>query len=445
MSFSAAQLRAALDAHVPPGAVGLVVGLSGGGDSAALLAAMSALGGDFRALPLRAVHIDHGLQSAAVQFRDACAALCNDFHVPLSIVSVRVQAQAGDSIEEAARDARYAALAAQLHPNECLLTAHHRKDQAETLLLQALRGAGVRGMSAMPYCRVLGQGWHVRPLLGASQSELLQLAATPAHLISADPMNDDMRFDRSYLRRQIWPALESRWPGAQIALSRTAGHMAEAQALLDDVAAADLARLRDGEALSVPGLRALSSARCMNAVRFWLGEAHVEPPSMARLSEALRQIFDAQIDQLPCIVWGDRALRRYRQRLLLTEASPPRLQARPWLHPLESGVELAPNLGVLAFVAQSGGIVPGALPDALMVRARAGGETLKPGRAAKTQSLQHLFQSQGVLPWMRDALPLVFAGDALIAVGDLWVDARWCAAPDAPGFALQWHNAPIYS
>ena len=443
-SFSADCLRAILDAHAPAGATGLVVALSGGSDSAALLAAAGALGAGFRGLPLRAVHVDHGLQAAAASFRESCAALCAGLNIPLAVISIVVETPPGASIEEAARDARYAALAAALRPGECLLTAHHREDQAETLLLQALRGAGLKGMSAMPLCRPLGSGWHLRPLLDVPQSELLAFGAPTRCGSAIDPMNENSRFDRGYLRRQVWPLIESRWPGAAATLGRTAQHAAEAQELLDRAAAADVGRLRDGDALSVPGLRAMSCPERLNALRYWLRAAGVEPPSAARLNEALRQIFEAEADHLPSIVWGGYALRRYRQRVFLTDAHPPRLEgARRWRAAPDARVDLGPGLGALRWTVQAGGIDAQRLPETLTVRRRDGGETLKPGMKARTQSVQHLCQSQGVLPWMRDALPLVFAGDALIAVADLWVDARWFAAPLERGFAVVWEGAPI--
>jgi tRNA(Ile)-lysidine synthase len=444
MSFSAASLYAALESSIPCGASGIAVALSGGADSAALLAAMAAPAQRFRALPLRAVHIDHGLQAAASTFREACTTLCEHLGVPLNIICVDVQTEAGQSIEATARDARYAALAAQLEPRECLLTAHHRQDQAETLLLQALRGAGIKGMSAMPICRVLGAGWHVRPVLDVAHADLLRFGEHLGDYKSIDPMNEDMRFDRTYLRKAIWPLIETRWPGAAIALSRAARHMAEAQELLAVAGAADVARVRDGDALSVPGLRALSRARRINAVRVWLNEANVEAPSTARLGEALRQMFGAHSDQQPAIVWGDKALRRYRQRLFLTQADSPRLEeARHWATALGSTIALGANLGNLTWSAQTGGIAIQALPPVVMVRRREGGETLKPAPLAKTQTVQHLCQSLGVLPWMRDALPLVFAGNELIAVADLWVDARWRSPKDMPGLRVAWSNAPV--
>jgi tRNA(Ile)-lysidine synthase len=445
MSFSAASLRAVLDAHTPAGATGLVVALSGGADSASLLAAAAALGASFRGLRWRAVHIDHGLQTAAASFRESCAALCKVLNIPLTVIPITVQTPPGASLEAAARDARYAALEEELKAGECLLTAHHREDQAETLLLQALRGAGLKGMSAMPICRPLGRGWHLRPLLDVPQSELLRaFGASSSGVSMIDPMNEDLRFDRGYLRRQVWPLIESRWPGAAATLARTARHLSEAQELLDRAAAADVERLRDGAALSVPGLRSLRSRERINALRFWLCDANVEPPSTARLNEALRQVLEADVDHLPAIVWGDHALRRYRQRVYLTDAYPPRLEGtRRWRVAPDSRVDLGPNSGALRWTTQIGGIDAQRVPEAVIVRRRDGGEALRPGAASKTQSVQHLCQSQGVLPWMRDALPLVFADDALIAVADLWLDARWCVAPLEPGLGVVWEGAPI--
>jgi tRNA(Ile)-lysidine synthase len=299
-------------------------------------------------------------------------------------------------------------------------------------------------MSAMPMCRPLGLGWHLRPLLNVSQGELLAFGAATGGVAVIDPMNENLRFDRGYLRRRVWPLIEARWPGAAATLARTAQHVAEAQELLDRAAAADVERLRDGDALSVPGLRALSSPERINALRLWLRDADIEAPSTARLSEALRQIFEAEADHLPAIVWGDYALRRYRQRVFLTDAHPPRLEgARRWRAAPDSRVDLGPNAGSLRWAAQIGGIDPQRLPETVIVRRRDGGETLKPGVRAKTQSVQHLCQSHGVLPWLRDALPLVFANDTLIAVADLWLDARWCVAQAKPGLAVVWEGGPI--
>jgi tRNA(Ile)-lysidine synthase len=422
----------------------LVIALSGGADSAGLLMAAAGLGDSLRGLRLRAVHVDHGMQAAAASFREACAALCTALHIPLTVIAVAVEAPPGASLEAAAREARYAAFAAELQPGECLLTAHHAEDQAETLLLQALRGAGVKGLAAMPRCRALGRGWHLRPLLEVPQAALLAFAARAGGTAVLDPMNQDLRFDRSYLRGQVWPLIETRWPGSAAALTRTARHAAEAQEMLDAAAAFQVGRLRDCDALSVTGLRALKPNERINVLRYWLCESAVEPPSTARLTEALRQILDAQDDHMPAIPWGEVALRRYRQRIFITAAEQPQLDGlRRWRVADDARVELGPHLGSLHWTAQVGGLDPKQLPEFLTVRRRGGGETIRPSAHAKTQTVQHLCQAQGVLPWMRDALPLVFADEDLIAVADLWQETSRCAADGAPGFAIRWENPPI--
>jgi tRNA(Ile)-lysidine synthase len=444
VNFSADSLRAVLEAHTPRGATGFVVALSGGADSACLLTALKALSpGPCGDLPVRALHIDHGLQPAAGDFRAACEALCRRLRVPLTTVSVTVARAEGVSLEAAARDARYAGLERQLEAGECLLTAHHALDQAETVLLQLLRGAGLKGLAAMPQCRPWHCGWHLRPLLEVSQHDLLEFGRDAGVVAVQDPMNLDQRFDRAYLRERLWPLIAARWPGAALALSRSARHAAEAQTLLDRSAERALAPLRDGGSLSVAGLRSLGAAEQRNAVRYWIAEHAVPPPSTARLAEALRQFGAADADHLPAVRWGEHALRRYGGRLFLTAAHPPCIgDSREWAVTAEATLELGGGLGRLHWSPQAGGLDAARLPHTLHVRRRRGGERLRPQPSARTTSLKHLCQSLGVLPWMRDALPLLYAGDELIAAGDLWQDARWCVAAGEPGLGVVWQDAP---
>ena len=445
MAFSATALLGVLKTHTPITAKGFVVALSGGEDSACLLTALVQPGSrPFRDLPVRAIHVDHGLSPAAADFQRACEELCRSLAVPLTVVAVSVDSGRGVSIEAAARDARYAVLAQDLKMGECLLTAHHADDQAETLLLQLLRGAGLKGMAAMPFRRTWAGGWHLRPLLHFAKRDLRLFGVDAGVTAARDPMNDDTRFDRAYLRRHLWPVIEARWPGATIAVSRAAGHVAQAQGLLERAAARAIDLLRDGDALSVAGLRALSSPEQVNTLRHWIASHAAPPPSTARLTEAVRQMIEADDDHLPAVIWGAHALRRYRNRLFLTPASPPVLKEHcEWPVAGDSNLDLGGELGVLHWLPQQGGLDASRLPDTLVVRRRHGGETLRVRRRGRTQSLQHLCQSLGVLPWMRDALPLVYAGHDLIAVGDLWLDARWCVAAGAPGFGCTWRGAPI--
>lgn len=450
MRFSAELLWAVLEDNLPPGATGLLAGLSGGRDSSCLLAALalprpleagSARGA--RALPLRAVHVDHGLQAESSAMRDAGAALCRRLEVPLEVLQVEVATGGGVSIEAAARSARYRALAGILKPGECLLTAHHALDQAETLLLQLLRGAGLKGLSAMPVRRPFARGWHLRPLLEVVPADLHRLGKALAVEAVDDPMNRDTRFDRAYLRRTVWPGIERRWPAAAASLARAAQHLGEAQASLEASARRAVERLSDGAALSVPGLRALPNRERLHVVRHWLTDAAVEPPSTARLDEALRQVLTAQADHEPAVQWGGHVLRRYRDRLFLTASVLPAMgEPLEWATCSGSRVELGAGLGALRWAERAGGLDPARLPASVRVCRRRGGETLKAAPRARTRSVQHLCQAMGVLPWLRDALPMIYAGDTLVAVGDLWQDARSSVAPDSVGLGCVWEDAP---
>ena len=450
MAFSAELLGTVLEDILPPGATGLLAALSGGTDSACLLAALAQRRlspgpgvAAARSLPLRAIHVDHGLQAASGAMRDAGESLCRRLDVPLEVLRVEVRIEGGASLEAAAREARYAAIAGVLAPGECLLTAHHALDQAETLLLQLLRGAGVKGLSAMPVFRSFARGWHLRPLLDVPRDELHLFGR--AHGIEGieDPMNRDRRFDRAYLRREVWPSIERRWPAAATALARAAQHLGAAQASLEASTLRVIERLRDGDALSVAGLRALPARARLHVVRHWLGAAGVEPPSTARLGEALRQTLTAQADHGPEVKWGEHALRRYRDRLFLTPQRSPAI-GEPLDFPLSEGVrvELGAGLGALRWAAQPGGLDPSGVAQRVCVRRRRGGETLKTGPRARTQTVQHLCQAVGVLPWLRDALPMIYAGDSLIAIGDLWQDARFSVDLDRMGLGCVWENAP---
>jgi tRNA(Ile)-lysidine synthase len=439
MKFGAAELDSVLGEHLPPTVTALVVGVSGGADSACLLSALAEL----PRRPLRAVHVDHGLQAASAALRASSIALCRRLEVPLTVIEVTVET-AGESLEARAREARYRAFALNLAPGECLLTAHHAEDQAETLLLQLLRGTGIKGLCSMPVRRPLAGGWHLRPLLEVARRDLM--AYGKAHGIEAheDPMNRDPRFDRAFLRTEIWPAIIERWPGAAAALGRAARHAADAQRLLEQAADAALFYLRDGAALSVTGLRALPGIEQVNVLRRWITESGiVPPPSSARLTEGLRQALTAHADHVPAVAWGEHALRRYRERLFLTPATVPALVSRrEWPMRSQPRLELGGGLGTLCWAPRLGGLDASRLPASLSVRRRIGGESLKLGADARTQSVQHLCQAMGVLPWMRDALPMIYAGDSLIAIGDLWRDARWAVPSDGMGFDCVWEGRP---
>lgn len=259
------------------------IAFSGGLDSTVLLHLLVTLSQRQPLPPLSALHVHHGLQAVAEAWPDHCRSVCAALGVPLDVVAVQVRP--GPSVERAAREARYAAFVAAIHRNEVLLTAQHRDDQAETLLFRLLRGAGVKGLAAMPAQRPLGQGHLLRPLLDVPRAELEAYARQHGLSWIEDPSNDDHRYARNYLRQRVFPVLAKQWPQASTTLARSAAHMGEAQGLLDDLAQIDLAQAATPgafdwlglQSLALAPLRALSPARQRNALSHWLAPMTLLP------------------------------------------------------------------------------------------------------------------------------------------------------------------------
>lgn len=333
--------------------VSLCVALSGGVDSVTLLAALSRLAGSrgpararsgvadahtragardrddariradaqrgvssaarrLSASSLRAIHVHHGLHPNADKWSTHCSKLASTLGVALDVIKVRVPRLRGGSLEAAARDARYAALAAALRPGEVLLTAHHQDDQLETVLLQLLRGAGIAGLAAMPDVAPFGAGGRlVRPLLTRSRLDLEEWARAHDLAWLDDDTNTDERFDRNYLRHAVLPVIRERWPGAGAAVSRTSRHAAEARRLLDTLALADVERASIGTALSVQRLRLLDTDRRRNALRYWISRAGFTVPDTRRLDELAGPLLNARPDANPEVRWNTTVVERH--------------------------------------------------------------------------------------------------------------------------------------
>lgn len=439
MAFSTAGLAKALDT-LDPGWRGerLLVAVSGGLDSTVLLHALHALARE-SGTGVRAVHVDHGLQPASTVWATSTAAECRRLGVPFACIALALTPARGESIEAAARDARYAALASTLADDERLLTAQHRDDQLETVLIQLLRGAGLAGLSAMPGRTPLGRGLHLRPLLGFDRAELEAYARGQALATNEDPMNADPRFDRAWLRRRILPALRERWPSAATTVARSSGHIAEAARLLEEVAASDAEGAVDAGRLSVDALARLTRERRSNLLRWWIRGQGLRAPPAARLGQGLDDLLRARPDGAPCLAWDGGEIRRYRGRLyaLASTASPPTPDARDDGH-----WNLGPGLGRFGLVAGSSGGLSAGLAAGAVVRFRSGGESLKPHPGRPRKRLTDLCQEAGVVPWMRDRLPLVIVGDRLAAVGDLWIDAAFAAGAGQPALKPVWTGRP---
>jgi tRNA(Ile)-lysidine synthase len=415
-----------------------VVAFSGGLDSSVLLHALVSLRGE-PGIPIIAIHIDHGLQEDSGTWSSHCKETAEKLGVDYRCRSVMVQLESGKGPEASARDARYSALHAELEHDDWLLSAHHREDQAETLLLNLVRGSGPAGIAGIGAIRRFGPGWLARPLLAIDRAALLDYAESEGLQWLDDPSNADRRFDRNFLRHEVLPRLRSRWPDISARLQRSAQHAGEASQLLSELAEIDLELLGGcPERLPIAGLLKLPVARQRNLLRYALRCLGLSTPTAMQLSRVQNEVIPARKDAQPLVSWPGASVRRYRDGLyLLPEKlieSPQPIAASPGDVPLGAG------LGVLQFAPGAAhGLSERLLDRQLQVRFRQGGEQFQPEGQAHTRKLKKLLQQEGVVPWMRDRLPLVYAGDELVAVGDLWLAA---GAVSEPGVAVRWKDRP---
>jgi tRNA(Ile)-lysidine synthase len=378
---------------------------------------------------LRLLHVDHGLQTASREWSRHCARMARGWRVPFVSIRARIERQPGESPEAAAREARYEVLASAMQPGEVLVTAQHRDDQVETLLLQLFRGAGASGLAGMPGMAVFGPGFIARPLLAVSRADIEATARSASLRWVEDPSNADTRYSRNFVRQRLMPMIREHWPGADKALARSAMHLGEAASLLNERAEHDLAGLADGAGLSVSGLRALPMARRRNALRSYIARAGVEMPETSRLKEMSGPLLDARADAQPEVRWADARLVRSGGRLELKKSHEVASEfiAKSWCWHDDRRLILH-NASALELVDDEAGPIDLALlPSTLELRSRSGGERLRLSKTARTQTLKAILQSAKIPVSERARLPLLFVGDRLIAVADRWIDASIAA------------------
>ena len=401
----------------------LLVALSGGVDSVVLLS-LAADSCARNQCSVRAIYIDHGLQEQSSQWSKFCAAFCSGLDVQFESVQVTVDLKAGLSPEAAARDARYDALRDNLHAGEYLCTAHHADDQAETMLLQMFRGAGVRGLASMPELREFGSGYLLRPLLQCTRAEILSYANDHELRWCEDPSNSDMRYDRNYVRRDLLPSTEQRWPQVISSISRSASHCAEALELLHDLAKLDFAdSCVDSSAagagvavqLSVTHLQTLSEVRQKNLLRFWVSQQGFQTPSTTQLHQILHDLVSASEAGLGRINFGGAQIARYQQALFIGERDS--FEPLPdfeyhWddtstplvITELNWCLDISARQNLNAYAGQK-----------LLVRNRRGGERWRPD-SGHSVLVKSLLQNRRIPPWQRSRLVFVFSDSELVDI-----------------------------
>lgn len=415
----------------------LCVGLSGGVDSVVLMDTLDRLRAEFQ-LVLSAVHVNHQISPHAGEWQAFCEELCKTRGIGLTSSRVSV-VDDGSGIEASARALRHQAYAAI----DCdfIALAHHLDDQAETFLLQLLRGAGSKGLAGMPVFRPRRDGMAavLRPLLAIRREEIESHARARALDWVDDESNADSRFDRNFLRNEILPLLRSRFPGYRETLARAGRNLAD-----DLILAADLAVLDgggpDSGSVSVELLRRLSDARALNVLRHLFSRRNLPMPQRSMLEEALRQSREARPDAEMRVDFGGHALRCYRGNVELVNEKPEPaagwrarwdgmqvLQLPDGMGSLHSRSTVGTGIAARHFAGQ----------DAI-VRGRSGGEAMRPGQRGSNRSLKNLLQENAVPPWERARMPLLFFGERLAWVPGIGVAAEFRAATGEPGIEPLW-------
>ena len=414
------------------------VGLSGGRDSVALLRALVDARAAGLPVELSALHVNHGLSSQADRWSLFCTDLCNTLDVPLRCEAVVVSGIAADGLEAAARRARYAVF--DTCAADWLALAHHRDDQAETLLLNLLRGAGVDGLAAMPEERALNAATClVRPFLDTSREEIEAWVTARKLQWVEDDSNADTRLRRNFLRTEVLPLLATTFPDPAAALARAASHAGETAALADQLAVADAAAgsVKDGTLLLSP-FNTLPLPRRTNLLRHFLRQHALRMPDSRYLAEIVRQLADVSPASAPVFSLDGAVLKVSRLRLRVCTTALPTLEPVHW----QGEASLPWAGGELHFAeAEGSGLSQRLLQGkVLTLRPRQGGEHLQPDSRRPRRALKKLLQ-EGQLPsWERERLPLLWCGDDLAWVAGIGYEARFAAQPGEAGLSIFWER-----
>ena len=431
-----AAVGAALAQHAAIGAR-IAIALSGGRDSVALFDAVVNLAAT-RNLAITAIHIHHGLSPHADAWARFCAELCAARTVPLIERRVDVARGARKSLEAEARRSRYAALSAAAISAgvRAILLAHHQDDQAETVLLQLLRGAGPHGLAAMPIARTDATGivW-LRPLLDVPRAVIDAYIHARGLPFVDDDSNADTRYARNALRERVVPALASVVSGYPATVARSARLTAEAAVLIDDLAAIDAENACDGITLSRDALCALPPHRARNLLRWFLRRRGLPPPSARRLDAMYAQLKDARVDARICLSHAGLEIGIHRARIVVHRSAPPPFEVR-W----NGETTLLLPHGSLEFAPVCGrGIAVTHLAAAeVIIRSRRGGERIQLGADPPARAVKSLLREAGIPEWTRRGLPLVWCGDALAAIPGIGVDSRFAAVESVAGIEPVW-------
>jgi len=417
----------------------MTVALSGGIDSVVLLHLLYQLQKKYH-FTLNAMHVHHGLSQNADKWVKFCEKLCEKLYVPLDVEYIQLPQKKSLGIEGEARRFRYEKLLQS--KSDLIVLAHHADDQAETFLLQLIRGAGVKGLSSMAHFDETKRLW--RPLLNQSKIDIESYAKHHKLKWIEDESNQNTDFDRNFIRSKVLPILKNRFNHIIKVISRSSAHLAEAQNLLDDLAKIDLnSYLKSSKykhKLQVKTLNKLSLIRAKNVLRYWLELNDQLMPSKDLLDEFLRQVLTAKKDaELKIELSKNHEIRRYKDEIYIVQKNQHEQKKYEIIWDGESKINL-PNGSKLNFKkVKGGGIALEKIKGKkLIIANRKGGESFKSDSKRPTKKLKQLLQDSDLPPWEREEIPLIFVGNDLVFLPHFGVDMKWQTKPKEDGLEIAW-------
>jgi len=414
----------------------VLLGLSGGLDSSVLLHLLVKMQDKFN-FNLRAIHVHHGLNSAADDWLKFCKKKCESLNIDFYSEKVKINPDSALGFEGEARKLRYEAIVKR--QKGIVALGHHQNDQAETLLLQLFRGSGLKGLAAMPEFDSKRNFW--RPMLNIKRDALEIYAKEHRVKYIDDESNQDEKFNRNFIRQKVLPLIESRYPSSIETISRSASNIAEGHNLNNLIAIDDSKSYMspDGAHLSIHGLKKLSKLRAINLIRWWLSLENLLMPSKKNIDELYRQVQYIKKDtSLNLKISIDKSIRAHHDKLLIVN-SEIKLNAFNLSWSGEDELHL-PNDTKLQFIkTNNGGLSLAKLGvKSLKIKSRSGGEKLKPFPDQPSRTLKYLFQNADIPLWERGQVPLVFAKKQLVAVPNLGIHHEYQSSEGEIGYQINW-------